>query len=289
MNARRFAVCFSVMTLTFFGAFPSQNGAQRRAKTTDDCMSFEWEFLQVFYPELSSKKYIITFETASSYDNPVSDVDRIFHVDIGDGAKYQVIGCCLGGRMKEISGPQLPDDKDLGPHTPLPAPPAPPTVRPEKPMNIDSQGAVHPYQYRSTVFIFDPRGRLKTFVWHRTPSAADLRFSDKLVLHPEMTDEELIAAYKETGPKYNLGDREAFERDLPIGKLEQFLGKLKILRKEFRVTTIDRLDRLGFFAGYTVLLQTDDMAGEHLEYQAEFEPDRGELVELQIVTDNKKP
>jgi hypothetical protein len=260
MNARRFTACFSVIILSFAGAFPSLSSAQQRAETADDSMSFAGAFLHLFYPELSGKKYAITFETARSYDDPARDADRIFLVHIGDGAKYYVLMCCIGGSMGEVVGPQLPDDKDLGPHAPLPAPPAPPKVRPEKPMNIDSQGAVHPFQYRSTVFIFDSRGRLKSFDWNRTPSAADLRFSDKLALHPEMTDEELIAAYKETGAKYALGDREAFERDLPIGKLEQFLGKLKILRKEFST---------------------------HLEYEADFEPERGELVGLRIVTGNK--
>jgi hypothetical protein len=73
MNGRKFTICVSVVILNFFAAFPSQSAAQRRAKTTDDCMSFEREFLQAFYPELSGKKCAITFETASSYDNPVSD------------------------------------------------------------------------------------------------------------------------------------------------------------------------------------------------------------------------
>jgi hypothetical protein len=268
MNARQFAVCISVVILTFFGVLPSPSAAQRRAETTDDCMSFAREFLQVFYPELSGKKYAITFETASSYDNPARDADRIFLVDIGDGAKYQVLMCCIGGSVGEIVGaPQLPDDKDLGPHQPLPAPPPPPKVRPEKPMNSDSRGAVHPYQYLSAVFFFDSQGRLKDFVWRRTASAADLRFSDKLALHPEMTDEELIAAYKETGAKYALGDREAFERDLPINKLEQFLGKLKILRTKFSITTDKRLDKLGDFGSCSVFLQTDDINGTHLEYK----------------------
>jgi hypothetical protein len=189
--------------------------------------------------------------------------------------------------MGEIAGPQLPDDKDLGPHAPLPASPPPPNVRPEKPMNVDARGAVHPYQYRSTVFIFDSRGRLKSFVWNRTPSAADLRFSDKLVLHPEMTDEELIAAYKETGAKYAIGDRKTFQRDLTIRKLEQFLGKLKILRTEFSITSDERLNKLGDFEICSVFLQTDDTGGNHVEYEADFEPGRGELIGLEIVTGNK--
>ena len=226
MNARRFTACFSVIISCFFGVIPPLSPAQRRAETADDCMSFAREFLQLFYPELSGKNYAIIFETASMYDEPVSDADRIFLVDIGDGAKYYVLKCCFGGSMGGIVGaPKLPDDKDLGPHQPLPAPPPPPKARTEEPMNIDSHGAVHSYQYLSTVFVFDSQGRLKNFVWKGTASAADMRFSDKLVLHPEMTDEELVAAYKETGAKYAFGDREAFERDLPISKLEQIVNE----------------------------------------------------------------
>ena len=287
MNPRQFTVCFSVVIFTFFGVLPSPSAAQRRAKTIDDCMSFEREFLQAFYPQLSGKKYWVTFETASSYDKPVSDADRTFLVDIGDGAKYVVLMCCFGGTLGGVVGPLLPDDKDLGPHPLLPAPPPPPKVRPEKPMNIDSRGAVHPYQYLSTVFVFDSQGRLKNFVWNRTASQADIRFSDKLGHRPEMTDEELIAAYKETGAKYALGDRETFARDLPINKLEQFLGKLKILRTEFSITTDERLDKLGAFAFCSVFLQTGDKNGPPLKYEADFEPDRGELVGLRTVTDNK--
>lgn len=288
MNTRRFTACFSVIIFCFFGAIPSLSPSQRRAATADDCMSFAREFLQLFYPELSGKNYAITFETARRYDEPRSDADRVFLVDIGDGAKYQVLTCCVGGSIGGIVGvPQLADDKDLGPHQPLPAPPPPPKVRPEKPMNIDSRGAVHPYQYVSTVFFFDPQGRLKNFVWNRAASSADLRFSDKLTLHPEMTDEELIAAYKETGAKYALGDRETFERELPISKLEQFLGKLKILRTKFSITTNKRLDKLGDFGSCSVFLQADDIDGRHLEYEADFEPERGELVGLRTLTASK--
>jgi hypothetical protein len=162
-------------------------------------MSFEREFLQVFYPQLSGKKYAVTFETASSYDKPASDADRIFLVDVGDGAKYHVLTCCFGGTMGGVIGnPQVPYDKELGPPRPLPVPPPPPKLRTERQMNIDSRGAVHPYQYLSTVFVFDSQGRLKNFVWKRTASEADIRFSNKL-LRPEVTVEELIAAYKETG------------------------------------------------------------------------------------------
>jgi hypothetical protein len=289
MNARQFTVYLSVVILSFFGVLPSPTAAQRRARTTDDCMSFEREFLQVFYPQLSGKKYAVTFETASSYDKPVSDADRAFLVDIGDGPKYYVLKCCYGGTLGGIIlAPQVFYDKELGPAKPPPAPPPPPKVRPEKPMNIDSRGAVHPYQYLSTVFVFDSQGRLKNFVWDRTASKADMEFSDKLVLHPEMTDEELIAAYKETGAKYVLGDRQAFERDLPINKLEQFLGKLKILRTEFSMTTNERLDKLGDFGTCSVFLQTDDKNSPPLEYEADFEPERGELVGLRIVADNKQ-
>jgi hypothetical protein len=288
MNARQFTVCFSVVISTFFGVLPSPSAAQRRAKTIDDCMTFEREFLQVFYPQLSGKKYAVTFETASSYDKPGSDADRIFLVDVGDGPKYHVLMCCFGGTMGGVIGtPQVPYDKELGPPQPPPAPPPPPKVRTEKPMNIDSRGAVHPYQYLSTVFVFDSQGRLKNFVWNRTASQADIQFSDKLVLHPEMTDEELIDAYKETGAKYALGDRETFERDLPINKVEQFLGKLKILRMKFEITTDERLDKLGDFEICSVFLRTDEKNGPPLEYEADFEPERGELVELRIVTNSK--
>jgi hypothetical protein len=81
-----------------------------------------------------------------------------------------------------------------------------------------------------------------------------------------------------------MSDREAFERDLPINKLEQFLGKLKILRTKFSITTDKRMNKLGYFGSCSVFLQTDDINGTYLEYEADFEPERDELVGLPIVT-----
>jgi hypothetical protein len=69
--------------------------------------------------------------------------------------------------------------------------------------------------------------------------------------------------------------------------LEQFLGKLKTLRTEFEITTDERLDKLGDFEICSVFLQTDEKNGPPLEYEADFEPERGELVGLRIVTNRK--
>jgi hypothetical protein len=108
------------------------------------------------------------------------------------------------------------------------------------PLNIDARGAVRPYQYLSTAFNFDFKGRLAGFVVREPLKLADFWENG----HPDISDNEDIAAYKEAGAKYALGDRETFRRDLPIEQLQHFLGKLKVLKVKFIDTSDERVDKL---------------------------------------------
>jgi hypothetical protein len=82
---------------------------------------------------------------------------------------------------------------------------------------LDSNGAVHPTQYLSTEFVFDSEGHLKTFNVAKEKQPDGVWDSwEKLRLNPDMSDAELKAAYKASGAKYSLGDRETFKRELPV-------------------------------------------------------------------------
>jgi hypothetical protein len=286
MYANKFQTWYVVALMLGFGFFPTRSDAQRRVHSMDDSIRYERDFLQVFYPELSGKKYAMTIETANRYDES-DNTDRLFLVDIGDGAKYAELGCCLGGEMGSVILPRLPDDKELGPHPPLPSAPSPPKPTNQRRLNVDARGAIHPFQYLSSVFVFDSQGRLKNFSARRNAALASdsvTRFWEKVQNHPEMTDEELTAAYKESGAKYTIGDTEAFKRDLPLNKLEQFLGKFEIIKMEFNSTTEKHMDKLGAFSGCSLLLQTSS-GGTPLQYQAYFEATRGALDSLFVVED----
>jgi hypothetical protein len=221
MNARRFCLCFLVVALSLSTMTAPGAAAQQRAETIDESMRFAREFLRTFYPEFNGKNYIFNFETYARYDDTGNRDNRIFLVDIGEGPKNQVLKCCLGGTVGALIHFPLPYSWPWGP-TPLPPdPPRPPKVRTEKPLNVDSQGATHPYQFLSAHFEFDSGGTLVYFgVTKQSGTAVGSKFYDTLRDHPDATDKELIAAYKESGAKYPLGDREAFKRDLPLNKLE---------------------------------------------------------------------
>ena len=79
----------------------------------------------------------------------------------------------------------MPYDKDLGPPKPPLPPPPPPKAEPP-----------HPQQYLSSTFVFDSQGNLKEFFGKRELTSPDLDISFQVRAYPDMTDEELIAAYK---------------------------------------------------------------------------------------------
>jgi hypothetical protein len=152
----------------------------------DDYMNYERDFLQAFYPELSGKHYFITFEWAERYDQTNDNADEVFLVDVGAGAKFTIVGCCYGGSAGGAVVPlPMPYDKDLGPPKPPVPPPPPPKAEPP-----------HPQQYLSSTFVFDSQGNLKEFFGKRELTSPDLDISFQVRAYPDMTDEELIAAYK---------------------------------------------------------------------------------------------
>lgn len=179
-----------------FVVFPFSANAQRTTTTVDDCMQYERDFLHAFYPELSGKKYWITFETWDGYEKLAGyeHAGKNFLVDVGDGPKSSVQMCCIHSTMRGVIG-------GLPPSTP-----PPPKIQKEKPLNLDSRGALHPTQYLSTNFIFDFEGRLTHFFWGKENSDAYSNLAQKRRLNSNMSDAELKTAYTESGAKYTLGD-----------------------------------------------------------------------------------
>ena len=240
-----------VSILFLFGPFAFPCFPQRSAKSWDELVQYQAEFLREFYPESVGKKYWITFEAATTYDevgNLAAPKNGIsFDVDVGDGPKSQEMMCCVAGSMGGIIGTNDQERK------PAPLPPKP------KPRNLGPRGEVYPNQYLRAVFTFDTDGRLLGFrkLPNKPPEEAP-NFWEELKLHPDMSDSELKAAYKKSGAKYALGDREALERDLPVARLEQFLGKLKVLKVRFTPMNDERIDALRGFSDCDVYLEGPD-------------------------------
>ena len=278
------SVPMAVFILFFFGILPTPTRAQRKAITQDKYIHYQRDFLHVFHPGLSDKKYWITIETSEPYENMSAGKrsSKTFLVDIGDGRKSEVLMCCFGGSMGEPLGSNVPYDKELGPPHPPPPPPQP-IPRPDR-RNIDSNGAVHPTQYLSTEFVFDSEGHLKTFnvAKEKQPDGV-WDFWEKLRLNPDMSDAELKAAYKASGAKYSLGDRETFKRELPVSQLEPFLGTLKVIQIAFHPITVERLNKLGGFSDCEVELEGPNKK----QYLAYFAAYSGRLITVLYLTEKE--
>ena len=140
-----------LLCLTAFLAGDPSAHSQQTVPPTESYVRIGQDFLRALYPELNGKKYTVTLETSVSYDDPES-MPKFFMLDVGAGAKYAVISCCIGGEMGTVPLPPspMPYPPELGP--PPPPPPAPPLPKPKKRkrLNIDARGAVHPDQYLST-------------------------------------------------------------------------------------------------------------------------------------------
>jgi hypothetical protein len=162
---------------------------------------------------------------------------------------------------------------------PVPLPPKP------KPRNLGPRGEVYPNQYLRAVFTFDADGRLSGFnKLANKPPAEVPDFWGELKRHPDMSDSELKATYKKSGAKYTLGDREALERDLPVARLEQFLGKLKVLKVRFTPMNDERIDALRGFSGCDVYLEGPDQK----RYEASFDGFSGELLSLLYISEKDR-
>ncbi len=266
-----------VCILFLFGPFALPCFAQRSAKSWDELVKCQADFLRVFYPESVGKKYWITFEAVTFYDDVGNSAApkhaMSFDVDIGDGPKSQEMMCCIGGTMGGIIGTNEPQQKLV------PLPPKP------KPMNLGLRGEVYPNQYLRAVFTFDPDGQLTGFSkLPNKPPKDEPDFWRELERRPDMSDAELKAAYEKSGARYALGDRERLKRDLPVATLETFVGKLKILKIKFTPTEEERIDAPGGFSDCYVYFE----GPEQKRYAATFDGFSGELLSLFYISEKER-
>lgn len=266
-----------VTVLFVFGPFSFGCPGQPGAKSWDELVQYQVNFLRVFYPESFGKKYWITFERAIHYDegesSAVPEYGISFDVDVGDGPKSQEMMCCVGGSIGGVLGGS---NKQSEPVQLRPKP---------EPLNLGRHGEVYPKQYLRAVFVFDADGRFSGFrKLPNKPPKAEPDFWAELKQHPEMSDADLATVYKTSGAKYRLGDRDAFKHDLAIGTLEQFLGKLRIVKIDFLPTRDFRIDSLGGFSECEVYLE----GPEKKDYVAEFDGFSGQLLSVFHISEKEK-
>jgi|HubBroStandDraft_6_1064221.scaffolds.fasta_scaffold20299_7 hypothetical protein len=256
---------------------PAVGEAQQTVPATKTYIRIGHDFLRTVYPELNGKGYTITVETFLSYDDP-DGVPLRFDLDVGKGAKYSVTGCCFGG----YAGPP-PDLASPGACPWLSSP------RRKRPDNVDSEGQVHPEQYLSASFVFDISGRLEHFAAKGSSienHVADNRLHGLLRCNSAMTDEQIATAFKESGAKYGLNDRDEFRKNLPIPELEKFVGKLEVVSTKFyQLGMGDGEEKeLPIWTSCDVRMRATQPDGTQLEYRATFDHFDGRLESLHQAT-----
>lgn len=240
-----------ILLLVLCGA--AATNPEQTAPVTGNRLRFAQDFLRTFYPDLSGKKYALTVDASTVLDQ---DWDNISHFNayIGKYPKWLAL-CCTGGYVGE------------------------------KPPPGYQEGVNYPEQFLTSGFRFDARGRLESFGAHG-PAVGDLeaanKFAEIVLSHPEMTDAQVTAELKKAGAKYGPEDREAFIKNLPIGKLERFLGKLEVTSMGFRPPMENRND-IAIWPYWTVTVKAKQRDGSHLTYELHFEQFKGDLTGLAAV------
>jgi hypothetical protein len=262
----------------------------RAQETANDDIRFAREFLRALYPEMTGKGYSLTVETALSYDDLASKPAYLI-VDVGAGPKFARLECCLGGVFGGSIPLQLPTPPELGPPSPPQAPAPSSLVRPiskDDKKLWDSEGRAHWKQYLHAGFGFDQQGRLADF----TAEGSALDHGDAgnelrafVDAHPGISDADIVAKLKQSGVKYGPDDQQEFSKDLPLKKLELFLGKLELLSVGFLPLDEKRdnldLDMWPFWRVRALATRKD---GRKVEYEMAFEPWKGDIINLFIAT-----
>ena len=88
----------------------------------------------------------------------------------------------------------------------------------------------------------------------------------------------MVAALKNAGAKYGPGDKDQFIKDLPVQKLQRFLGKLQVLSVTFQPLSEDRFNA-HIWPLWQVKAKADTGSGK-LTYEMTFEQFQGELLSV---------
>jgi hypothetical protein len=99
--------------------------------------------------------------------------------------------------------------------------------------------------------------------------------------HPKWSDAQAVNALKKAGARFGPDEKEAFINSLPLDKAEPFLGRLKITSVEFAHLGSDRI---GSFAAaaldWNVQAESHFPDGTDTTYFFSFEPFEGKLIDL---------
>jgi hypothetical protein len=276
-------VCLPFLVAAAIAGFTLISRAQDSVRPPDDRIRAAQEFLRVVYPQLTDKGSTLTVETAFQFDD-LANKPTFLIIDVGAGPKYATLGCCVGGVMGgslPIQRPSL-SGKDSAPLVTTQESSTKLTLPTNE--ESDSQGRIHPKQYLQTRFTFDLRDHVTEFTAEGpaiTDTDADREFSQFVDQHPGISQTEIVAKLKQSGVKYGPNDLAQFTRDVPLRKLEPFVGKLELLAVGFSQLD-EKRSNIDTWPFWTVRAAATRQDGSIVEYQIIFERRKGALVSLRL-------
>lgn len=221
--------------------------AQEPVPVTKNYVVWAHEFLRTMYPDLNGKKYFLSVEASEEYDK-LGEPMKSLQIYVGEEVVFAPSRCCFGGYVGSAPPPE--------------------------------NSHPWPRQLLKSGFGFDSHDRLGSFgadgsaIGNPEVSAT---FGKLAGPHPEWTDAEVNAALKKAGVKYGPGDKEQFIKDLPIQKLDHFLGKLVVISVE--LLPVDR-NATQAWPWWEVKAKATQPDGAELSYKLTFEPSKGDLTDI---------
>lgn len=143
-------------------------------------------------------------------------------------------------------------------------------------------GTIYFKQFLEGKFWFDAEGHLTNFIGTRRSHDEENAFASYILEHPEITRAEAITELKKRGAKFGPNDKAAFVQNLPISKLETFLGKLEILSVEIPIWS-DYRPNPATWPDWTVIVRATRADGRQTLYELGFDQFNGELWDLETV------
>ena len=143
---------------------------------------------------------------------------------------------------------------------------------------VDSQGRIYAKQYLHTTFFFDGAAHLLSF-GASGPAIEQSEANKNFHFDPKMTDSQIAAAIKQSGAKYGPDDKTQFIKDLPLRRLEPFLGSLELISITFLPLSSDRAE-LPNWPDWTVRVRAKREDGTTANYKLRFDHVNGALTSL---------
>ena len=246
MNRQSLNLFFLVAMI--ISAPPSES--QARGRNSNNQVMEARALLRSFYPALQGKHYYLTLETAHPFEDD-KDPLAAFELYIGEGRKDFVLAV-VGGHFGE------------------------------KPPSDYHSGPVYPKQFLKASFYYDKKGNLVDFSSSGDAIGNGVEFDrvyETVQNHPKFGEDEIAALWKQSGAKYGPQNKDAFLKDLPVQKLEQFLGKITDITTQFGPRKEDGSGPPWW--GMWIVKAKTKRSG--LVYEMVFEPFNGDLISIMTI------